>query len=35
LFWPGYSLLAWATGFGLLHIIYGLAMYFKYERNTA
>ncbi|WP_288428781.1 hypothetical protein [uncultured Spirosoma sp.] len=33
--WPSYSLLAWATGFGLLHIIYGLAMYFKYERNTA
>lgn len=35
LFWPGYNLLAWAVGFGLLHIVYGLAMYFKYERNTA
>lgn len=35
LFWPGYNLLAWAIGFGLLHIVYGLGMYFKYERNTA
>lgn len=35
LFWPGYNLLAWALGFGLLHIGYGLAMYYKYERNTA
>lgn len=34
LFWPGYSLLAWAVGFGLLHILYGLAMYYKYERST-
>lgn len=35
LFWPGYNLLTWALGFGLLHIIYGLAMYYKYERTTA
>ncbi len=28
----GYSLLFWAFGFGVLHIVYGLAMYFKYER---
>ena len=35
LFWPGYNLLAWAVGFGVLHIVYGLASYFKYERNTA
>ncbi|MBC3788146.1 hypothetical protein [Spirosoma utsteinense] len=35
LFWPGYNLLAWALGFGILHIVYGLAMYYKYERNTA
>lgn len=35
LFWTGYNLLAWAVGFGVLHIVYGLAMYFKYERNTA
>jgi hypothetical protein len=29
----GYGLFFWAAGFGLLHIIYGAAMYFKYERN--
>lgn len=34
LFWPGYNLLAWAVGFGVLHIVYGLAMYYKYERTT-
>lgn len=28
---PGYSLMFWAIGFGFLHILYGLAMYFKYE----
>lgn len=28
----GYGLLIWAIGFGLLHIIYGAMMYFKYER---
>lgn len=35
LFWPGYNLLAWAVGFGALHIVYGLAMYYKYERTTS
>jgi hypothetical protein len=35
LFWPGNNLLTWALGFGVLHIAYGLAMYYKYERNTA
>ena len=30
-FFPGYGLIFWAFGFGLLHIIYGLAMYRKYE----
>lgn len=34
LFWPGYNLLTWALGFGVLHIAYGLAMYVKYERTT-
>ena len=34
LFWPGYNLLIWAIGFGVLHIVYGLAMYYKYERIT-
>jgi uncharacterized membrane protein YgdD (TMEM256/DUF423 family) len=28
----GYGLLLWTIGFGLLHIIYGGIMYFKYER---
>ncbi len=28
----GYGLLIWALGFGLLHIVYGAMMYFKYER---
>lgn len=28
----GYGLYFWAIGFGILHIIYGLVMYFKYER---
>jgi len=29
---PGYGLLFWALGFGLLHIVYGSMMYFKYDR---
>jgi len=29
--YTGYSLLFWALGFGVLHIIYGIAMYRKYE----
>lgn len=29
----GYGLLFWALGFGVLHIIYGAMMYFKYERS--
>ncbi len=28
----GYGLLFWALGFGVLHIIYGIVMYYKYER---
>ena len=28
----GYGLYFWALGFGILHIIYGLLMWFKYER---
>jgi len=28
---PGWDLVFWIFGFGLLHIIYGLAMYRKYE----
>ncbi|MBL4658106.1 MAG: hypothetical protein JKX73_08915 [Flavobacteriales bacterium] len=28
----GYGLVFWALGFGILHIVYGTVMYFKYER---
>lgn len=34
-FLPGYGLEFWTIGFGLLHILYGTLMYFKYERKTA
>jgi uncharacterized membrane protein HdeD (DUF308 family) len=33
LFISGYSLLFWALGFGILHIIYGVSMHLKYERG--
>ncbi len=29
---PVYGLLLWAIGFGVLHIVYGSIMHFKYER---
>ena len=29
---PGYGLLFWAIGFGVLHIVYGSVMYLKYDR---
>lgn len=29
---PGYGLLFWTFGFGILHIVYGTAMYRKYDR---
>lgn len=32
-FFTGYGLIFWAIGFGVLHIIYGAVMYFKYERK--
>ena len=31
-YFVGYGLLFWTIGFGILHIFYGSAMYFKYER---
>jgi hypothetical protein len=31
-FFVGYGLLAWTLGFGVLHIVYGTLVYFKYER---
>ena len=30
--WIGYGLLFWAVGFGVLHIVYGIVMYYKYEK---
>ena len=30
---PGIGLIFWAVGFGVLHIIYGAVMYFRYEMN--
>lgn len=32
---PGYGLLFWALGFGVLHILYGTIMYFKYDRENS
>lgn len=29
--WPGYGLIFWSIGFGLLHIVYGTALYRKYD----
>lgn len=31
-YYIGHGLLFWSVGFGLLHIIYGALMYFKYEK---
>lgn len=28
----GYGLVLWAVGFGVLHIVYGAVMYYKYEK---
>lgn len=28
-----YGIALWAIGFGLLHIVYGIIMYYKYEKN--
>lgn len=33
LFVPWYGVLFFAIGFGILHIIYGILMWYKYERN--
>ncbi|MCU0381823.1 MAG: hypothetical protein MUE58_11605 [Chitinophagaceae bacterium] len=34
LWFSGYGLYFWAFGFGVLHILYGLSMWWKYERYT-
>ena len=31
-FIPGYGLFFWAFGFGVMHILYGTIMYYKYEK---
>lgn len=31
-FYVGYGLFFWAFGFGILHIVYGTVMYYKYEK---
>lgn len=31
-FFPGYGLITWALGFGVLHVVYGSMMYYKYDR---
>ncbi|HMK26242.1 MAG TPA: hypothetical protein VK483_09455 [Chitinophagaceae bacterium] len=33
MFFIGYGLYFWAAGFGILHIVYGAIMWFKYERK--
>ena len=32
-FFIGYGLIFWVIGFGLLHIVYGILMHFKYDRK--
>ncbi|MET0637269.1 MAG: hypothetical protein ABWZ25_14660 [Chitinophagaceae bacterium] len=34
MFWIGYGLYFWAFGFGILHILYGIIMWVKYERKS-
>ena len=33
LFYPGSGIYFWAFGFGVLHIVYGMVMWFRYERH--
>ena len=35
LFLPGYGLLFWTIGFGVLHILYGIVMWNKYDKAAA
>ncbi|RAV29836.1 hypothetical protein [Sinomicrobium soli] len=30
---PGYGFWLWVAGFGIMHIVYGLVMYFKYDKS--
>lgn len=31
---PGYGFWLWVLGFGVMHIVYGVIMHFKYDRKT-
>ncbi|HEX9825464.1 MAG TPA: hypothetical protein VGA80_02620 [Flavobacteriaceae bacterium] len=31
---PGYGFWLWVLGFGIMHIVYGTWMYFKYDKNN-
>jgi len=33
MWWIGYGLYFWAAGFGILHIVYGTLMWWKYDRS--
>lgn len=33
--YPGYGFWMWVIGFGIMHIIYGIIMYYKYDKNNA
>lgn len=32
---PGYGFLLWVLGFGIMHILYGAIMHFKYDREVS
>lgn len=32
-YWPGYGFWLWVIGFGIMHIVYGTWMHFKYDRK--
>lgn len=34
LFFPGKGLLFWAVGFGIMHIVYGFVMWYRYDRKS-
>ena len=33
--WPNHGLIFWTLGFGVVHIVYGIMMWQKYERKSA
>ncbi|MGB4776338.1 MAG: hypothetical protein WBP45_14275, partial [Daejeonella sp.] len=30
--YPGFGLVFWVIGFGLMHMVYGIIMHYKYDR---